>query len=175
MDLPITDISYNWEPYNMWSLVTSFTYHVFKIHSSGSLCIRTLLFFIAEYYSVIQTYHISLTHSAIYPLKIKQIPIYIRRVNYLALHWTGHLLIPSMIHSRLSLHTCNGNDPVGGTSQMWQWVAEPCSISHPAQETHQDHLPMHCFTVWEVFSQTHTAYIVAPSTRNCAISTSDFP
>lgn len=110
----------------MRSLVTSFTYHVFKIHSSGSLCIRTLLFFIAEYYSVIQIYHISLTHSAIYPLKIKQTPIYIRRVNYLALRWTGHLLIPSTIHSKLSLHTCKGNDPMGGTSQMWQWVAKPC-------------------------------------------------
>ena len=71
-------------------------------------------------------------HSAIYLLKIKQTPTYVRRANYLALHLTGDLLIPSMpIHDYPFTHV-KKMTPWEGLLKRGKEVTEPCSMSHSA-------------------------------------------
>lgn len=43
-----------------------------------------------------------------------------------------------MIHSWLSSNTYEESEAVLGISQMWEEVAEPCSLSHSKLNTHQD-------------------------------------
>lgn len=92
-----------------------------------------------------------LIHSATYHLKIKWTPIYQRIANDLVLRLTEDLLSPSV---NISLHMWIKGGCVWGTSQTWEEVADPYSLSYSKLQTHQDDPSVHSFTVYKVLSLT---------------------